>query len=384
MAPSWTRMLYSRTNLLLLCIVSLGSYLLLVDQSSRKTNPDEFIDMAELDAEVDRGNPVRIVSYVEVMQNYQENKSSENFKEDVDLVVDAMVRAQIVSVEAVDTQQYEGGTSEKWIVHLEGGQKAMMKLMWLLGFRNTPYVTGRKVHLRDEVLPVASPTVAKQIISKSGSETCVVASCQYCKEPVTKCFPDGVVEVSLAYWVPRKLQLHTYPPDYMPYSTPQRKNWGKMGFNNRTFCDSVHRKEPYDSSQMYLDLFDFAVLDTLMYHFDSKHYTISDNSVANGATVRLDHGRAFCASDRDDVDIFLAPITQCCTLRKTTYNNLKPYREEGRLTSRLRQALSQDPLAPILDGAWFPALERRLKSIFQMLDRCVEANGFDKVFVDDT
>jgi len=165
MAPSWTRMLYSRTNLLLLCIVSLGSYLLLVDQSSRKTNPDEFIDMAELDAEVDRGNPVRIVSYIEVMQNYQENKSSENLyisnrgryrpetlqyhrtwvwadkaigrnelfadsKEDVDLVVDAMVRAQIVSVEAVDTQQYEGGTSEKWIVHLEGGQKAMMKLMW--------------------------------------------------------------------------------------------------------------------------------------------------------------------------------------------------------------------------------------------------------------
>ena len=74
---------------------------------------------------------------------------------------------------------------------------------------------------------------------------------------------------------------------------PSNFSWGKMGFNNRTFCDSVHMKEPYDSSQMYLDLFDFAVLDTLMYHFDSKHYTISDNSVANGATVRLDHGRAW-------------------------------------------------------------------------------------------
>ena len=158
-------MLYSRTNLLLLCIVSLGSYLLLVDQSSRKTNPDDFINMDELDAEVERGNPVRIVSYVEVMRNYQENRSSENLylpnrgrdraeavqyhrtwmwadkaigrnelfadsKEDVDLVVDAMVRAQIVSVESVDTHHYEGGTSEKWIVHLEGGQKAMMKLMW--------------------------------------------------------------------------------------------------------------------------------------------------------------------------------------------------------------------------------------------------------------
>lgn len=442
-------MLYSRTNLLLLCIVSLGSYLLLVDQSSHKANPDEFINMDELDVELERGNPVRIVSYVEVMQNFQDNRSSESMsyantgrdrsttlqyhrtwmwadraitrnelfadsREDVDMVMDAMMRAQIVSVESLDPLMYESGTSEKWIVHLEGGQKAMMKLMWegkgimkenglcnygfelpsseiaafhlhrLLGFRNTPYVTGRKVHLRDEVLPVASPSVAKQIITKSGSETCVVATCQYCKGPVTKCFQDGVVEVSVAYWVPRKLQLHTYPPDYMPYSTPQRKKWGNMGFNNRTFCDSVHKTEPYDSTQMYLDLFDFAVLDTLMYHFDSKHYTVTDDSVANGATVRLDHGRAFCASDRDDLDIFLAPITQCCTLRISTYNNLKPYREAGRLTSRFRQVLSQDPLAPILDGVWFPALERRLKSIFQMLDRCVDANGFDKVFVSDT
>ena len=65
-----------------------------------------------------------------------------------------------------------------------------------------------------------------------------------------------------------------------------------MGFNNRAFCDSVHSTAPYDSTQMYLDLFDFAVLDSLMYHFDSKHYTISDDSAASGNTVRLDHGRA--------------------------------------------------------------------------------------------
>ena len=65
-----------------------------------------------------------------------------------------------------------------------------------------------------------------------------------------------------------------------------------MGFNNRTFCESLQKKAPYDSTQMYLDLFDFAVLDSLMYHFDSKHYTIKDDSAASGSTVRLDHGRA--------------------------------------------------------------------------------------------
>jgi hypothetical protein len=51
--------------------------------------------------------------------------------------------------------------------------------------------------------------------------------------------------------------------------------------------------KPYEEDQYYLDLFDFAVLDTLMYHFDSKHYVVQDEtSKASGLTVRLDHGRA--------------------------------------------------------------------------------------------
>ena len=42
----------------------------------------------------------------------------------------------------------------------------------------------------------------------------------------------------------------------------------------------------------YHDLMDFAVVDTLMYHYDTKHYIIYDHSDAHGLTVRLDHGRA--------------------------------------------------------------------------------------------
>lgn len=65
-----------------------------------------------------------------------------------------------------------------------------------------------------------------------------------------------------------------------------------MGFNNRTYCKKVQKIEPYEQFDYYLDLFDFAVIDFLMYHFDSKHYVIDDNSRARGTTIRLDHGRA--------------------------------------------------------------------------------------------
>ena len=172
MGPPWTRILYSRTNLLLLCVVSLGTYLLFIDQSSHAHNPDEFISMDELEAELGQGNPVKIVSYLEVMRSFPQNKSGllytdsgrdrantlqyhriwlwaeqaitrdelfADSKEDVDMVTDALMRAQIVSVESLDAEKYESGTSEKWVVHLEGGQKAMMKLVWCVSrLVNTP------------------------------------------------------------------------------------------------------------------------------------------------------------------------------------------------------------------------------------------------------
>ena len=54
-----------------------------------------------------------------------------------------------------------------------------------------------------------------------GNETCVVGKCYYCKKHTTMCPHNGQVEVSMAYWVNRKLQLHTQPPKYMPFSTPR-------------------------------------------------------------------------------------------------------------------------------------------------------------------
>jgi len=51
--------------------------------------------------------------------------------------------------------------------------------------------------------------------------------------------------------------------------------------------------QPYDQRSFYLDLFDFAVVDALMYHFDSKHYSLTGASNSEGLVVRLDHGRAY-------------------------------------------------------------------------------------------
>lgn len=69
--------------------------------------------------------------------------------------------------------------------------------------------------------------------------------------------------------------------------------WGSAGFNNKTYCKwSQRNQKPYEILNYYYDLFDFGALDTIMYHYDSKHYTIDDLSPEQGLTVRLDHGRS--------------------------------------------------------------------------------------------
>jgi len=55
----------------------------------------------------------------------------------------------------------------------------------------------------------------------------------------------------------------------------------------------------------------------------------------------------------------------------------------GILSRKLRQALDRDPIAPILEPAWFPALERRLKIVLALVERCIAANGRSNVLVQD-
>lgn len=48
----------------------------------------------------------------------------------VDVVLNALATAPITHVGVLDIGDYESGTSQKWIVFLEGGQQAMLKIIW--------------------------------------------------------------------------------------------------------------------------------------------------------------------------------------------------------------------------------------------------------------
>ena len=52
---------------------------------------------------------------------------------------------------------------------LFGATNALMDLFFrVIGMRNTPYVAGRRINLVKEILPVAAPSVTKQIVQHQG------------------------------------------------------------------------------------------------------------------------------------------------------------------------------------------------------------------------
>lgn len=164
-----------RTNILLGCILTLATYMFFFDNHATSTldGLDDLVDLAELEQEIDSGNPVRIVSYkspldedlfrpwtegpkgatgwfnpaVETVESPASRAARyhaiwakadrmvtrkrlwQDTKE-VDEVVKALATARIVSVDVLDIGEYESGTAEKWVVSLEGGQKAAVKVIW--------------------------------------------------------------------------------------------------------------------------------------------------------------------------------------------------------------------------------------------------------------
>jgi len=126
---------------------------------------DDTIDWTELEQELDSSNPVHIVSYKSPLDETifepreddpapfspppaRHPKSIQYPRvwaaadrlishdrmwppnaPEVDAILDALAHAPIVSVDLLDIGEYESGTADKWIVTLDGGQKAVMKVV---------------------------------------------------------------------------------------------------------------------------------------------------------------------------------------------------------------------------------------------------------------
>lgn len=103
---------------------------------------------------------------------------------------------------------------------------------------------------------------------------------------------------------------------------------------------------------------------------------------ANTALVHLDNGRSFGRHDFDDLSI-LAPIRQCCFFRSSTFLRFYELYQQG-LSNLIIDSLHQyEPLPNILIVEHLQAIDRRLKILFNQLDKCIQRYTVNAVIIDD-
>ena len=87
------------------------------------------------------------------------------------------------------------------------------------------------------------------------------------------------------------------------------------------YCDTVRATPPYNRGRRLLDVIDMSVLDFIIGNMDRHHYETFKIFGNETFLIHLDHGRAFGKAKHDEISI-LAPLIQCCAIRKSTLEKL--------------------------------------------------------------
>ncbi|XP_005421992.3 extracellular serine/threonine protein kinase FAM20C-like [Geospiza fortis] len=255
----------------------------------------------------------------------------------------------------------------------------------ILDFRRIPPVSGRLVNITKEIRDITTDKkLAKTFFISPAGNVCFYGECSYyCSTEHALCGKPDQLEGSMAALLPDKTlakRRSWRSPWRRSYHKSKKAEWEL----NPNYCAQVRETPPYDRGHRLLDLIDMAILDFLMGNMDRHHYETFEKFGNDTFLLHLDNGRGFGTHSRDEPSI-LAPLQQCCSIKKSTYLRLQllatqPYR----LSDVLREALAADPLAPVLAEPHLQALDRRLGKVLVAVGHCLaRAAHQEKVLVDD-
>ncbi|XP_014818768.1 PREDICTED: extracellular serine/threonine protein kinase FAM20C-like [Calidris pugnax] len=255
----------------------------------------------------------------------------------------------------------------------------------ILDFRRIPPVSGRLVNITKEIRDITTDKkLAKTFFISPAGNVCFYGECSYyCSTEHALCGKPDRLEGSMAALLPDKTlakRRSWRSPWRRSYHKSKKAEWEL----NPNYCAQVRETPPYDRGHRLLDLIDMTVLDFLMGNMDRHHYETFEKFGNDTFLLHLDNGRGFGTHSRDELSI-LAPLQQCCSIKKSTYLRLQllatqPYR----LSDLLREALATDPLAPVLAEPHLRALDRRLGMVLEVVGRCLaRAARSEEVLVDD-
>lgn len=256
---------------------------------------------------------------------------------------------------------------------------AAFHLSGILGFRRAPPVAGRRVNLSQEVIPVTEPKLRETFFVENGND-CFYGVCYYCKRSEPACAKGTMMEGSVTLWLPGNLKLRTWPhPWRRTYVKGRNARWEV----NNNYCTLVMQQPFHQKGRRLLDILDTAVFDFLIGNADRHHYETFEKDGDSGMLLLLDNAKSFGNAKHDEWSI-LAPIYQCCKIRRSTWTKLQELSRGAKsLGSLLKGATSVDSVAPVLTDEHFGAVDRRLGKVTNLITQCIEKLGPNAVLTED-
>nr|XP_031327055.1 extracellular serine/threonine protein kinase FAM20C [Camelus dromedarius]XP_031327056.1 extracellular serine/threonine protein kinase FAM20C [Camelus dromedarius] len=253
----------------------------------------------------------------------------------------------------------------------------------ILGFRRVPPVAGRMVNMTKEIRDVTrDKKLWRTFFISPANNICFYGECSYyCSTEHALCGRPDQIEGSLAAFLP-DLSLAKRKTWRNPWRRSYHKRKKAEWEVDPDYCEEVKQTPPYDSGHRILDVMDMTVFDFLMGNMDRHHYETFEKFGNETFIIHLDNGRGFGKHSHDELSI-LAPLQQCCRIRKSTYLRLQLLaREEYKLSLLMAESLRGDRVAPVLYPPHLEALDRRLRVVLQAVRDCVERDGLRSIVED--
>ncbi|XP_062514877.1 glycosaminoglycan xylosylkinase-like [Corticium candelabrum] len=264
---------------------------------------------------------------------------------------------------------YDRHNAEIAAFHLDG----------ILGFRRAPPVAGRTVNLSKEVIPVSEHKLLKTFFKQNGND-CFYGVCYYCKKSDPACAKGTIMEGSVTLWLPDELKLKTwYHPWRRTYVKGKKARWEV----DQTYCKLVQQQTLHQKGRRLLDILDTAIFDYLIGNADRHRFETFAKDGNNGMLLLLDNAKSFGNAKHDEWSI-LAPIYQCCMIRRSTWDKLLALSKGSKsLGALLKERTSVDFVAPVLTDEHFEAVNRRLENAINLINKCISKRGESVVLTKD-
>ncbi|XP_022080603.1 glycosaminoglycan xylosylkinase-like [Acanthaster planci] len=320
----------------------------------------------------------------------------------------------LATVKIVNTSMFKGGSQVKLDFRLADGNRAIVKPMrsprdfvykydneepfWLdqerhnaeiaafhldriLGFRRVPPCVGRQINLTQEVLLKSEDQELLNTFFWKDGNLCFIGKCApwFCNQDHPICGKGDVMEMSLCQFLPSfEGSVPVFELEY-PWSQGVKES---LVWKGKNICLDYLKDPVWTRGRFLLDLIEQGIFDFFIRNYDRHHFDMMRRYKRRGCVLFLDNGKGFGNPHVDDAT-FLAPVYQCCKVRRSTYFHLKELTQaQSRLSDLLRSAMSHDPIAPVITEDHLQAMDRRLETVLQTINKCIHDHGESRVLVD--